>query len=429
MLRSNYITNEYMPVYKAIDKYFTRYGNLPSFESLLVSVDRNSNLTDMVQTLDSYKDVNIDVIAGIEALENQYTQDALLLKLDKLLDNLVLLDSEEIKQELNTIVNELEDSTNNSSTICLMNDIKVVRAVDDHSHEYVPLGFNNDFDANVRAFTSDLIMLGGYRGSGKSIICSNIVVNQYNQGNVGLYFSIEMPRGEVFDRILSTLSHVSHDRFRKEELTSSDLDIIAKVRSDMFSDSEDVYGRYLEDKDFEKFEDDLLRNYALRQDKQIIIVDNQRMTLSDVDMAIHKVKSKFGDRLKVVVVDYVNQLEIDDMYNWKQQIMLSKQLKNFARKHEVVLFTPYQIDKSGEARFARGILDAADMAMNIEAKDDYITVTSTKVRGTEKFSVHSKMEWEYLKVDPTPYVPPAPVKDDEEEPTKKKKDTSEELPW
>jgi hypothetical protein len=48
---------------------------------------------------------------------------------------------------------------------------------------------------------------------------------------------------------------------------------------------------------------------------------------------------------------------------------VSKKLKEFARKYELVMVSPYQIDASGEARFAKGILDAADIALVMSAHD------------------------------------------------------------
>ena len=51
-----------------------------------------------------------------------------------------------------------------------------------------------------------------------------------------------------------------------------------------------------------------------------------------IDINIQKFKTRFGDKLKTVVVDYVNQINIPDIYNWQTQIMLSNKLKEFARK-------------------------------------------------------------------------------------------------
>ena len=169
----------------------------------------------------------------------------------------------------------------------------------------------------------------------------------------------------------------------------------------MFVDSEEVYHDYLQHKEYEKFEIDLIKSKKLKPDNQLIIVDNQNLTLADIDLNIQKFKSQFGDRLKTVTVDYVNQINIDDLYAWKTQIWLSKKLKSFARKYEIVMVTPYQTDKTGEARLSKGILDAADIACNLTANDDFINIASTKTRNMGKFDFNAPINWNTLKMLPT----------------------------
>ena len=96
---------------------------------------------------------------------------------------------------------------------------------------------------------------------------------------------------------------------------------------------------------------------------------------------LEKLKSKFGDNLGLVIVDYINQVLIDgyaDEYDWKAQVQVAKKLKNLARKYEVVIVTPYQIDKDGEARYSKAILDSPDIALILSKKDDIINFHSTK---------------------------------------------------
>jgi hypothetical protein len=106
-----------------------------------------------------------------------------------------------------------------------------------------------------------------------------------------------------------------------------------------------------------------------------------------------------------VVVDYINQivLEGSDQYDWKPQIEVSKRLKNLARKYEVVMVSPYQIDATGEARFAKGILDAADIALVMEAhskEQQAISFETTKIRGGKEMSFTSPIDWDTLRISP-----------------------------
>jgi len=263
------------------------------------------------------------------------------------------------------------------------------------------LGINSYIDEEVRVMSTELIMLGGERGSGKSIVVSNIAVNQYKNNNVGIIFSIEMRGREVFDRNLSILSGVSYNRLRNGTLTNEDFYKLAVSRKDMFLDSDSIFEKYLETRDFRNFELELVKK-KLREDAQLIIVDNQRLTIADIDSILTKQKAIFGSNLKTASIDYVNQIHVEsDLYDWKTQITLSKRLKDLARKHDISMITPYQIDKTGEARFAKGLLDAADMAFILSADEESIAFKSTKIRSGAHFETKSMMNWECLTLDST----------------------------
>ena len=76
----------------------------------------------------------------------------------------------------------------------------------------------------------------------------------------------------------------------------------------------------------------------------------------------------------VIIVDYINQVKRSSLpsrtggqqYDWTEQIEVSKALKSMAQEYDcTVMISPYQTDASGEARFAKGILDAADAPIHV----------------------------------------------------------------
>ena len=75
----------------------------------------------------------------------------------------------------------------------------------------------------------------------------------------------------------------------------------------------------------------------------------------------------------------------------------------------VQYISPYQIDASGEARFAKGILDAADAAFTLDThdkEDDCITFNCVKMRSSSMKSFTSTMDWETLKIGPETALTP-----------------------
>ena len=67
------------------------------------------------------------------------------------------------------------------------------------------------------------------------------------------------------------------------------------------------------------------------------------------------------------------------------------------------MISPYQTDATGEARFAKGILDAADTAFALDAhqkEDNAITFKCVKMRNGEETDFTSTMDWATLKIGP-----------------------------
>jgi replicative DNA helicase len=282
-----------------------------------------------------------------------------------------------------------------------MADIMLFRNTEELARERVHLGLNNQFDATLAGVArQELILIGGKRGSGKSITCSNILTNQYENGNTCVYFSIEMIAHEVLERDISILANVPYLGLKQGTLTESDLIKVIRTRANMFQDADDLVLEYLQHKNRFKFEHALVKNKKLKEDNQMIIIDDRALTLTSIDLHLGKLKAKFKDKLTVAVVDYLNQIVVEgeNQFDWKPQIVVSKKLKELARKHEVVMISPYQIDATGEARFAKGILDAADIAMTMEASQDGITFDTTKIRGGPPLKFTSPINWQTLRI-------------------------------
>lgn len=204
-------------------------------------------------------------------------------------------------------------------------------------------------------------------------------------------------------------ANINHTQLKLNQLDRPSLERLAKVRSEMFQGSDELYAQYMgEQITYEQFDARVVK--LPLSDNQLIIVDNQTLTLADIDINIQKQKSRHGDRLKMVIVDYINQIAIRDQYDWRSQIEISKGLKNIAVKHNVSIISPYQIDKSGEARMSKGILDAADLAIILSKEESLIKFDITKVRGGAAVESTSTMDWSTLKINPTP-VSTAEVED------------------
>lgn len=406
-LKLVFLDPAYSTLFTLICKHYEKYGKVPSFSDLELTI-REGQASKVLATIKLTEVPDVSADLAINALLDQFTQSETIKLLEKFVPVLPICDSAEIKEHLASIALTIEEKTFTSENVFSMNDLCIFHRSEDILKDRVYLGFNNTFDAQLSGVAKqELILLGGKRGSGKSLVCSNIFASQYELGNTCVYFTIEMTAKEINERNLSILSGVSHSKLKKGDLSKDEIIKLAKVRSSMYIDGNQAFEDFLHHNDRFKFEENLIRNFELKPNNQMVIVDDRNLSMSTIDLNISKAKAKFGDSLSVVIVDYINQIAIEgnhNMYDWQPQVEIAKKLKNLARKYDVVLVSPYQIDDNGQTRFAKGILDPADIALLLNAhkkEDNAISFETTKIRGDNELDVTSPINWETLKISPT----------------------------
>jgi replicative DNA helicase len=421
-LKLAFLDSAYSSLYSAISRYYDKYSNIPSFEELELTIREGAGQKTLA-TLKLIDEPDISAEVALDALVDQYTQNQTINLLEKFVDKLPIYDTAEIKDNLSSIVLHLDEKTLTTEGVYNMADIMLFRTSDELDRERVHLGLNNTFDAVLGGVArQELILIGGERGAGKSITSSNICANQYEMGNTCVYFSIEMIAHETLERKMAMLSNVPYMALKQNKLSAEDLLKVIRTRAKMFEDSQELVMDYMKHRDRFKFEKDLITSKKLKEDNQIIIIDDRALTLTSIDLHLGKLKARFADKLTVCVVDYLNQIVVPEgshQFDWKPQIVVSKKLKELARKHEVVMISPYQIDASGEARFAKGILDAADIAIVMKPnkkEDNALSFDTTKIRGGPPMFFTSPINWDTLKISSTPIE--RPHKDEEDKPKK-----------
>jgi replicative DNA helicase len=435
-LKIAFLDSAYSSVYSAISRHYNKYNKLPTFEDLDISL-REGNTSKIVAALKLVDTEEISTDVALDALIDQFTQNEAIKLLDRFVDKLPLYDSVEIKDNLANIVLTLDEKTLTTEGVFQMNNILLFQQDDERTRNRIYLGLNNTFDAALNGVArQELVLIGGKRGSGKSITVNNLMVNQYEMGNSCVYFSIEMTGYETFERTMSILAGVNQQSLKQNRLTDIELLNLVKARAGMFKDADDLVKEFLLTKDRFKFEQQLVRDKELKVDNQMVIIDDRSLSLASIDLHLGKLKAKFGSKLTLAVIDYLNQIVIEggfSQFDWQPQVIISKKLKDLARKYDMAIVSPYQIDATGEARFAKGILDAADIALTMEAHDKdtgAITFQTSKIRGGRELKFTSPIDWDTLKISSASIETPAKKEVVKKAPSKHKVDeTSLDLPW
>ena len=419
-LKLSFFNAAYAGVYSAVTKYYNRYNRIPDFPELDLYI-RDPRIKENISALASLEIPDIELDVAIDSLVNEYTQNEALNELDKFVDNVTMMESQEVKDSLSAIVMNLDEKTHSNTNVVNADNINIFEVKENVEHTYVPLGISNTFDSQQGFYRSEYFVLGGKRGHGKSVVMTNISVNQYKQGGIGAYFTIEMRAHEVFRRHMSILSGVPAIALKNNNLTWDQIIKVAKTRAEMFDGGLDEYEKFLEYRDQIKFEAILRKNYKLKQDNQIIIIDDPVLSITAIDVHLQKLKARFGDKLRVAAVDYINQInipetrgQVQDKYDWKAQINISSKLKELGSKYDIGIVSAYQIDEEGGTRFAKGILDSPDFAYTLDAnkkEDGALSFENTKVRSGPNIDFTVPIDWDTLEIHPTDIPKPTRVKD------------------
>jgi hypothetical protein len=411
-LRKHYLPNEYHTIFSIIDGHSQKYHTVPTFEDLKFEI-RDSATQEKLLAIEALE-VEAEPSMLLQYLKNEYTQKEILYSLEKYIDHSISFeDAEESVSHLHQIVLDIEEKVELEQPQESMQRISLFPA-EEELEKYLPLGMNSAFDEEFKFSPRDLILVGGRRGSGKSITCCNIANTVYESGKSAIYFTIEMDSREILQRCCSIATGVPHERIRKRNLSVTEWGLVAAWWANRFVNPEEKLNLYKEHRDFDRLHYDLKTNCELLPTQQLDVVYDASLTLSKIRAELDK-KVKSAMDVGVIIVDYINQVKRSNLpsragqYDWTEQIEVSKALKSMAQEYEVPVYSPYQIDATGEARFAKGILDAADAAFTIDTwrtEDAIMTFNCTKMRSGKMGTFTSTMNWETLKIGPESALTP-----------------------
>ena len=418
-VRKQYLPSEYHKLFTEIDKHCEKFHKLPTFEDLKFEL-RDSSTKELLFAVNSIE-TDADAYMLLQYLKNEYTQKEILNSLEDYVDHSMSFeDAEESVGHLHQIVLDIEDKVDLQDPQESMQRIPLFES-DDEIGKYLPLGLNTDHAFEISFSPRDLILVGGRRGAGKSITCANIANNVYGSGKSAIYFTIEMDSRAILQRCCAIATEIPFSRLKSKNLSIVEWEKVASWWANRYQDSQDKLLEYREHRDFEKLHDNLRSNCELLPTQQLDVIYDPSLTISKIRAELDKkIKGKMD--VGVIIVDYINQVKRSSVpsrsgqYDWTEQIEVSKALKSMAQEYETPVFAPYQTDASGEARFAKGILDAADAAYSMEPwsqEDHCMTFNCVKMRAAAMRSFTSTMNWETLKIGPDTALNPKEAGDND----------------
>ena len=411
MTHKHYFPPEYHTLYNIIDKHCESFHSMPTVEDLKFEI-RDKVTLNKLYALEEIE-VEADPYMLLQYLKNEYTQKEILVSLQDYVENSIAFeDAEEAIDHLHEIVLSVENKVDLQDPSESMQSI-TLHELDEDIAKYIPLGLNAEYDYDIQFSPRDLVMVGGKRGSGKSIVSCNIANSVYESGKTAIYFTIEMDSRSILQRCCSIATEVPFARIRTKNLSIVEWEKVATWWANRFVSGQEKLKEYKTDRNFDKLHEQLKTKDQIKPNQHIDVIYDPSLTLAKIRAELDK-KVKVGN-VGVVIVDYINQVKRSAMpsrsgqYDWSEQIEVSKALKAMAQEYETTIFTPYQTDASGEARFAKGILDAADAAYTINPwmqEDECVSLDCVKMRSAAEKSFTSTMNWETLKIGPNTAMNP-----------------------
>lgn len=412
-VKEQFFTGYNLHVYKKLESYYNSNKVLPSLEEVehlpMGNVVQNYYKVHIKEA--DYEDKVLDQNFLVRQLEEQYTKRDVLNKLSNIIDDFETLEVGEVTELFDSMVLELNSKIVNTEEFFDAADVDMFSKDDDFV--LFPTGLSNEFDSVNGGFAlQELVLLGGRRGSGKSIITLNALRARYEMGHTVALFSIEMRYKEQMARLMSMVSGVPFLSIYKGEVSTEDnLKLASAKISFWYKDTEKaraVLKRLYSTKDYVEFEASC--RGLEKKDNRFIIIDQIALGMNKINYYLRQIKSKYHN-FTMAAMDYLNIIKIEDRLNWQSQIVIADTLKEHARNYNLTVMSPYQMDADGEARFAKGILDSADKSLIFMPQEqteqqqgpDHISqlkVHTAKIRNGRPISFMLHINWSMVRVFP-----------------------------
>lgn len=420
-LRKEYFTDAFSSIYVAIQNYFTTKGKMPTLDALRLTASRNVRLAQALAVLDLQHIPDVDIMDSVEVLETEFAQDLTLDLFEReVLTDLHVLDKDTLIDRLNALALAVENEVGHNGIVTQASDIEIFREAG-AMNPAVTLGISNEFEIYSGSLQrTEVLLLGGFRGSGKSLVCSNMQVSQYEMGRISPYFSLEMKEVEILMRNLSIMSGVSSQLLRQGKLPPEAVRQLLMTRAKMFNGGLEAFHEYAGKYSINEMSDGFELEKRLREDFEEVtpmpIIYDPSLTIERVEGITRGLINTHGEEnVELVILDYVNQVRLSgasdhDMYDWKPQMVVAKSFKSMCGRLNVGGVSPYQMSESGEARMSKGILDSCDIAfkLNTAKKKEAdgtisdlgaILFESTKCRSMPEKVFITPIDWKSLRMD------------------------------
>lgn len=381
-------------LYSFLRKYYNNYNKIPTVEEL-IALNKGKELLELPKTnLKNYL---------LENLIDRYNKNTLYEKLYKAIEDSEDMSFAEVTDTLSEIFLGMSEEINSEEEV-----VKAGEVIAQETLRKKPLGLGQFDIVNKGMAPSELMLLGGHRGTGKSILALNLGLFNFNVNKESVaLISLEMRKEEVLSRIDSIISGVEAIRILTNDLTLDEYYKIYTARAKTFRDKSTP--------EFEKFKgaiesgaplnvvESLYKQIPFKENK-FLVIDSMSASMSKIHYNLIKAKQRYN--ISLAIVDYLNIIvdtNSNDLYDWKSQTMKSNNLKTFARTMGLKIVAPFQTSEEGAVKYAKSIEDPVDYSIIFKKKDsssNILNLYTSKIRNGQHLRFNLQLDPKTLRVSP-----------------------------
>jgi replicative DNA helicase len=226
----------------------------------------------------------------------------------------------------------------------------------DGAYKTYKLGIKEIDDIVGDIFEGTMMVVGGRTSTGKSWMLLQLAYNLACQGYNILYFSCEMSKIKLLNRMVQTITGTR---------------IESGIKKDLIKD---------------KKHEDIIRAWNLIADKNITIVSISKFDERFINNMIDSTKAK------VVIVDHIQSFSVSNKAETRAAAFsdIANNLKGMAEKQEILLIAASQQNRAGamgdldSLKESGGISEATDVAIMLEKIND----TYSETNKTINYDIH-----------------------------------------
>jgi len=238
----------------------------------------------------------------------------------------------------------------------------------------VPTGFRTFDKRNGGIFQGSLMTIASTTGGGKTTLAGQLLINMTLAGHDCALVPLEMSEEESTARLMSSLSGVEVTKYMLRKVTKRENRKTTRA-----------YRKYV----------DALRASETRYS---IFKPQEDLTVEEILFIL----KPYG--YQVIIIDYISLLKgVDGDDSWQQLGKVARFCKIFAETHKIIIVLLAQLNKEGEIRYARSIVEHSNNAwfwvMTDENRETGILdIRQAKARNQDPFSFQLAQDFKRMRV-------------------------------